>query len=259
MNPMRCFTVAIISILTLSSPVQAENLQQLRQLLSTKQCPGCDLSNSGLVMSNLAGASLSQANLVNANLSQANLIGADLSGANLTGASLYGANLSGANLSGAILTGTDLREAYLTNANLTGTVLETAYVEGSQGIPHNAGTPELFFNWGLLEMKQRNFTAALEHFDKALTLEPEFAVAYLGRGYVMLRTGKEVEATQNLEVAAALFKKQNNTQGYDTAENLIENIEAIQEARSRNGNSAQVGNLVRGVGMLLLRFLPGLL
>jgi uncharacterized protein YjbI with pentapeptide repeats len=53
----------------------------LRRLLDTNSCPGCDLS----------GANLRGANLRNANLS-----GADLSGADLNDADLSGANLSGA-------------------------------------------------------------------------------------------------------------------------------------------------------------------
>ena len=242
-----------------SLPVGAENLEHLRQLLATKQCDGCDLSGSGLVMSNLTGARLSRANLVNANLSQANLSGADLSEANLTGASLHGANLIGANLSGAILNSTDLRKAYLTNANLSGTALDQAYVEGAVGISLEAASPELFFNWGLLEMKKGSYNAAIEDFEKALALEPEYASAYLGRGYALLRLGKDEEATQNIKVAAALFQEQKNTLGYETAQGFLGGMEAIREAKNRDASDAQLGNLVQGIGGLLLQFLPALL
>ena len=256
---MRFPTVIALSLIGLSLPVKAENLSHLRQLLATKDCSSCDLSGAGLVTANLVGAKLNQANLVNANLSQANLSGADLSGANLTGASLYGANLSGANLTGAMLNGTDLREAYLANAILEGAYLETAYIEGVEAMPLNAASPELFLNWGLIETKEGNYTSAIEHFDKALVLKPQLATAYLGKGFVLFRTGNEQEAAQNLEVASALYKEQKNTQGHETAEGFIERIEAIQEARARNASDLQLGNLVRGVGGLLLKFLPGLL
>lgn len=258
MKLIRCFAAAAL-LSCFSLPVQAENLEHLRQLLSTKQCDGCDLSGSGLVLSNLAGARLSRANLVNANFSQADLSGADLSGANLTGASLHGANLIGANLSGAILNSTDLREAYLTNANFSGTVMDRAYVEGAVGMPNNAATPELFFNWGLVEVKKGNYNAAIENFNKALTLQPEYASAYLGRGYTLLRLGKDEEASQNIRVAAQLFQEQKNTLGYETAQNLIERMEAIREAKNRNASNLQLGNLVQGIGGLLLKFLPALL
>ncbi len=35
-----------------------EDLNHLQQLLSTRKCPQCDLSGSGLVQSNLVGAKL---------------------------------------------------------------------------------------------------------------------------------------------------------------------------------------------------------
>lgn len=65
----------------------------IKQLLTSKQCAGCDLS----------GTHLSGANLVGANLNNANLSKADLRGANLLGANLRGANLNSANLRGAIM------------------------------------------------------------------------------------------------------------------------------------------------------------
>mgnify|MGYP003337017446 FL=1 len=239
MKLIKCFAAAAL-LSYFSLPVRAENLDHLRQLLATKQCDRCDLSGSGLVMSNLAGARLSQANLVNANLSQANLSGADLSGANLTGASLHGANLMGANLSGAILNGTDLREAYLTNANLSGTALNTAYVEGAVGISQGAASPELFFNWGLVEVKKGSYNAAIEDFNKALAINPEYASAYLGRGYALLRLGKDAEATENIKVAAQLFQTQKNTLGYETAQGFLKRMEAFREAKSRKIGRAHV-------------------
>ena len=96
-------STTLLTALSLAIPALAANPEHTRQLLSTRQCEGCDLTNAGLVMANLAGANLRGANLSRANLSRANLADADLSGANLTGASLFGADLTGANLSGANL------------------------------------------------------------------------------------------------------------------------------------------------------------
>jgi uncharacterized protein YjbI with pentapeptide repeats len=59
-----------------ASPALAENPAQVRQLLTTRICPGCDLRGA-----NLSGANLSSANLTGANLSDANLTGANLTGA----------------------------------------------------------------------------------------------------------------------------------------------------------------------------------
>ncbi len=254
MKPTILATATVLSAISLSVPVQAENLQHISQLLNTKQCPQCDLSGTGLVMANLVGAKLSGANLSQANLSRANLSGADLSGANLSGASLNGTNLSGANLSGANLAGTDLRDAYLVNANLTGVSLDTAYVQGAIGIPYYAGTPEQFHRWGLAEVKQGNYNAAIEHYNRALSINPNFAPAYLGRGIAFYRLGKEAEATQDAQTAANLFETQENTIGYQASQEFIQAME-LDRNNSNDQGSSRFDNVIRGVGSLLLQFL----
>ena len=95
-------TAALFISLCLAAPVQAENPEQVRQLLETKKCQGCDLSHADLKGLDLAGADLRNANLTDAFLGYTNLSHADLRGANLTGADLFDTNLSGANLEGAI-------------------------------------------------------------------------------------------------------------------------------------------------------------
>jgi uncharacterized protein YjbI with pentapeptide repeats len=82
----------------------AANPDQIQQLMKTRECPGCDLTDATLM-----GAGLPGADLTGANLSNANLYGANLQGANLTGAVFNGANLKLANLAGA--TGADLSGA----------------------------------------------------------------------------------------------------------------------------------------------------
>ncbi len=60
-------TTAIVLILGVSVPAQAENPAHLKQLLETKQCAGCDLSGAQLAGTNLQGANLKDANLQGAN------------------------------------------------------------------------------------------------------------------------------------------------------------------------------------------------
>ena len=73
----------------------AANADQVEQLLSTKKCALCDLSDAQLGGKQLAGADLSGANLSNAILYGTNLRGAKLAGAVLNGANLKAADLSG--------------------------------------------------------------------------------------------------------------------------------------------------------------------
>ncbi len=258
MKPKIFAAIAIFSAMGLSAPSMAENLTHLNQLLSTKQCAQCDLSNSGLVMTNLAGAQLRNANLSNTNLSQANLVGADLRGANLAGASLYGANLSGANLAGANLTGTDLRNAYLVNANLLDVDLSQVHLEGAKGILNYAGTPKQFYSWGMREAQRGNYKAAIEHYNRAIELDPEFAPAYLGLGLVQFRLTREAEAKKNGEIAARLFQKQENQLGYQGTQRFLQAIEVSRQIEERNANpqgGSNFGKFLGGIGSLLLQFL----
>ncbi len=111
----------------------------LKKLLSTDSCKGCDLRDADLSHANLNSANLRRAQLWNADLTGADLGYAELDGANLfeanlTGANLYqvdmdgassltSANLTNANLTNANLNGVDIRYANLTNANLTNAFL----------------------------------------------------------------------------------------------------------------------------------------
>ena len=172
MKPKLLASATLLTTFSLVNPAEAANPEHIRQLLSTKQCPKCDLSNAGLVMGNLANANLSGADLSRANLSRANLTGADFSGANLTGASLFGANLSGANLSGANLNAVDMRDTVLAQANLVGASLTNANFLGAIGMPSYTGTAEDFYGWAMAEAERDNYSRAMELFSQALNIKP---------------------------------------------------------------------------------------
>ncbi len=242
-------------IATITTPVVAENLSDLRKLLSTKECFNCDLSGSGLVMANLSGAKLGGANLTQANLSRANLSGADLSGADLSGASLYGANLTGANLIGAKINGSDLRGAYLHNAIFVGVSFDTAYLQGATGIPNYVGTPEQFVRWGMIEATKGNYTRAVEHYNKALTINPQFSFAFLNRGIARYRLGDENGAVEDTEMAAKIFESQDNTLGFQTSQQFLEGMEMIKNIQNKPEKESGVERVLGSVGSLLLQFL----
>jgi uncharacterized protein YjbI with pentapeptide repeats len=248
-------SVVALTTAVASTPANAEDLSHINQLLSTKQCPLCDLSGAGLVMTNLSGANLRNANLVNANLSRVNLAGADLTGANLTGASLYGANLSGANLSNTNLSGIDLRNAYLVNVNLTGTSLATAYVEGAIGIPNSAGTAAQFHGWGVVEAQKGKYVVAIEHYNRAVTLDSNYAPAYLARALALYRLGNEAGAIKDAQNAAKLFETQKNPKGQELSQNFVKNIELAREA-AKKGNqrgNGNVANAIKAIATLALQ------
>jgi len=104
----------------------------VKRLLATNQCPGCNLSGANLAKANLRFANLLNANLSGANLGGASLIGANLNDANLTGADLKGAKLNGARMMRTNLNGASLVEANLLGANLIGTNLNGAKLNSAK-------------------------------------------------------------------------------------------------------------------------------
>ncbi|KAB8330656.1 pentapeptide repeat-containing protein [Scytonema tolypothrichoides VB-61278] len=101
----------------------------VRHLLETNECVGCNLIGAKLNDLNLKAANLENANLQNADLERANLQGTNLAGANLQGADLGKTNIIGANLERANLFDADLEKANLTDANIVGANLQGADLE----------------------------------------------------------------------------------------------------------------------------------
>ena len=258
---MKLQLLAVITTLTttISLPVHSESLSDLNQLLNTKKCSQCDLSNAGLVQANLTGSDLVQANLTGANLSQANLMGANLTGANLTGVSLYGANLTGANLTGANLAGADLRNAYVGNANLAGVDLDSVHLEGIKGLSTMSASAEQFHRWGVREAERGNYNGAIANYNKAIQLDPELAPAYLGLAIIQYNFDHRAEAEVNTQIAAELFKEQEHELGLQTATNFQQKMALIQEAEDnaaqQEGGLGHVGKFMGSIGSLLLQFL----
>jgi tetratricopeptide (TPR) repeat protein len=231
--------VTLIGTTGLTMPVMAENLEHIRQLLSTKSCPGCDLSAAGLVFAQLAGANLSGANLVRANLSQSDLTGADLSQANLVGASL-----SGANLAGAYLMDANLEDADLTNANLRGAV----------GIPIYAVTKEDLLVWGNEEAERGNFEHAIAYYNESLNLDPNYAQAYLSRSVARNRMSDKTGALTDAKRASEIYFVEGDQQGYDAAKLLTTALEAELEAAQRGRRGAGFFDTLGNIGVMLLQF-----
>lgn len=87
-EPICYFQTSDGRIINLNQLCVPKTLPDIQQLLTTKQCQGCNLQQA-----NLANVDLKGANLAGANLSGANLSGANLTGANIKGAILQGANI----------------------------------------------------------------------------------------------------------------------------------------------------------------------
>lgn len=247
-------TATLLTSICLAPLPASANSEHIRQLLATKQCQNCDLTGAGLVLANLSGANLSGANLSGANLSRANLSGADLSGANLSGASLFGANLSGAKLSRADLSVADLRDSYLLNANMVGAKLTGTILQGAIGIPSQAAKAEDFYSWGLDQGRKGDPKGAIEHFNQALSINPNYAPAYLARGVARYQLLDRPGAMQDARFAEKLFLSQRNTGGYQTAQAFVKELETPQTA-STPKSKGNFMNFLGALGSALVQFL----
>ncbi len=253
-----------------SLPAIAENIEHINRALSTNQCQRCDLSSAGLVFAKLANADLSNSNLREANLSRAdlsfanlrnvdfrgasllgaNLNGADLSGANLSSVDLSGVNFSNANLQGANLMGSDLRRAYFVGANITGVNFNNTFLRGAIGIPTNTVKAEEYYAWATDEDKRSNYKQAIDYYNKAVTVDPKFAIGYMGRAISLKQLGDVELAIQDADRASSLFEAQGDKNGTKIAKELSE---AMRNPPSAPGTS--FGDIVSGIGSLFLQFL----
>jgi uncharacterized protein YjbI with pentapeptide repeats len=118
--------LTVLAIPYFEGMAQAANPNHVSQLLSDKQCNGCDLSQADLSSQDLSGVQL-----VGANLNGANLVGTNLSGANLTEASIVGANLATANLNKTNLTKTTFVYSNLAQTQMQGAKLLQTDFQGA--------------------------------------------------------------------------------------------------------------------------------
>lgn len=256
---MKLFIAAttVLTTISLAHPALSENIAHTRQLLATKQCQSCDLSGAGLVLTNLSGANLSGANLSGANLSRANLSGADLTGANLVGASLFGANLTGAKLAGAQIAGADFRDAYLYNISFGEADVNGAHLQGAIGIPTTAAKAKDFYRWGMIQGQKGDSQGAIDYFNQALTLDPEFALAYMGRGVARYQLLDRKGAREDAKVAEELFLAQNNEIGNQTAQAFIKELEAPPPSAAKPKSKGNFMNILGLLGSAAVKlFLP---
>ncbi|VXD12338.1 Pentapeptide repeat protein [Planktothrix serta PCC 8927] len=139
------FGTATVLLLGLgvTTPAYSQNPNDLKQLLETRFCQGCDLRGANLSGAHLIGVDLRDANLAGANLANANLEGADLKGANLTAANLEGAFLNQVEFNHANLTAANLTDANLVQAQLDGANLLNADLTGSEFAIPTVQTAEL--------------------------------------------------------------------------------------------------------------------
>ena len=81
-----------------------------------------------------------------------------------------------------------------------------------------------YFNRGFAKFKLGDKKGAIADLDRAITIDSKFAKAYGCRGVVKYELNERQGAIADLNIAAQLFKEQNNLADYDKTINLIKQI-----------------------------------
>jgi uncharacterized protein YjbI with pentapeptide repeats len=197
------FPIAILIVAALAGvSCEAADRKQIQQLLETKSCEGCDLSEADLHGQNLFEAKLAGANLRDADLRDATLTSADLSGARLAGAKLEGAklieaklnaikdkdgksqgvgleyahlkgvNLNGAEMKGALLLATELKDARLFHVDLEDAIFEPASLPDIESISDAANLKKMTYDQrpaALLKLRKAFKEAGFQNQQRQIT------------------------------------------------------------------------------------------
>ena len=247
----------LIAAMDFASAARAENLEHTQQLLSTRECELCDLSDVSMVYTDLSRVNLRRADLTYSNLSRVNLSNADLSGADLSGAVLFNANLAGADLSGANLAGADLRQTYLVGANMDGANFDSnTLLRGAIGIPNTMASPQLLFNMGMDEAERGNFSQAYDYYTRVLEIVPNTPEVYLARSLTRYQVADVTGAIADANRAEQLFNQNANPEGELMASQLSQRIIEQQEAIAEGPSAGKPNflNLLESVVPFLFQF-----
>ncbi|NEO34651.1 MAG: tetratricopeptide repeat protein [Symploca sp. SIO3C6] len=235
---------------------QAENLEQTQQLLSTRECRNCDLSDVSLVYNDLSRVNLQGADLQNANLSHVDLSGANLSGADLRGATLFNADLSDADLSNANLDRADLRQAYLVDADFEEASLDDALLQGAIGLPDTVASLQFLYDMGLAEADRGNFEEAYRYYTRILELRPDEPTVYLARSLARYHVADVGGAIADANQAEALFTASGDVEGQLMAAGLSQRIIDQQEAIAEGPSAGRPNflNLLESIVPFVFQF-----
>jgi tetratricopeptide (TPR) repeat protein len=225
------------------------------KLLEHRQCSACRLQDADLVLADLRDANLTGAKLQRANLSQARLDGAVLRGADLRFTSLQGASLRGADLRGAQLLGTDLRQSDLSGAQLDPGALERSHWDGALGLDAGVLSYAALHNAGVAAALGGRPPEAERLFGEALRQSPEAAITWLARGLSRADQGKQEEARQDFDYAAALYERQGDK---EQAQRILAAANQVGAAPAKTSAGNGMGSALLSGAMGLAQYLAPL-
>ncbi|KAM3115525.1 protein kinase domain-containing protein [Phormidesmis sp. 146-33] len=116
---------------------------------------------------------------------------------------------------------------------------KNAVLEFIQSLNFKGFTDEDYYRCGLEEGKRGRYTEAIEHFNNAICINPNYAKAYRHRGIAKSRTGNYSEALEDFLRAAKLYGDQGEVNDQNEVLERIQNLNFIQSfAGSTNTSEA---------------------
>lgn len=100
-------------------------------------------------------------------------------------------------------------------------------------------TPQAWAKQGFDKFKQGDTKGALSDLDTSISLDAEFALAYMSRGLVYASVEDFTQAKQDTQLAAQLFQEQNEPGGHEDATQLLQLIDYLTQLQSNNPDEYQ--------------------
>ncbi|MFM6139546.1 MAG: tetratricopeptide repeat protein, partial [Sphaerospermopsis kisseleviana] len=94
----------------------------------------------------------------------------------------------------------------------------------TQAITINPQSGDAYYRRGNAKVQLEDTAGAIADYTQAIIINPQYAKAYGGRGVIYLLTGNKPEAIKDLETSKQLFQQQNDTEGYQIVQELLNKL-----------------------------------
>ena len=166
-----------------------------------------------------------------------------------------GPHCGGADLRGAQLLGTDLRQSDLSGAQLDPGALERSHWDGAQGLDAGVLSYVALHNAGVAAALAGRPPEAERLFGEALRQSPEAAITWLARGLSRADQGKQEEARQDFDYAAALYERQGDK---EQARQILAAAKQVGAAPGKTSAANGMGSALLSGAMGLAQYLAPL-
>ncbi|MFM5980800.1 MAG: tetratricopeptide repeat protein [Sphaerospermopsis kisseleviana] len=99
-----------------------------------------------------------------------------------------------------------------------------AIADYTQAITINPQSGNAYYRRGNAKVQLEDTAGAIADYTQAIIINPQDAKAYGGRGVIYLLTGNKPEAIKDLETSKQLFQQQNDTEGYQIVQELLNQL-----------------------------------